>query len=53
MSAGARRVVRGGSCWNVADGARSAYREDRGPGGEHVLLGFRVMLPVAAGPELP
>ncbi len=49
--AGARRVVRGGSYWNVADRTRSAYRVYGDPGSEHGNQGFRVMLPVAAGPE--
>ena len=40
---GAGRVFRGGSCWDGAGSVRSAYRVSRDPGGEHELLGFRVL----------
>ncbi|MEE8522855.1 MAG: formylglycine-generating enzyme family protein, partial [Thermoanaerobaculia bacterium] len=51
--AGARRVVRGGSCWFSADWARSAYRYHWDPWDGHAFQGFRVLLPVPSGPELP
>ncbi len=43
------RVVRGGSYWNAAGLARSAYRDVWGPGVGDRFLGFRVTLPASAG----
>ncbi len=44
---GSTRVVRGGSAWNVADNARSAYRGNWDPGNRLRDQGFRVLLPAA------
>lgn len=41
---GARRVVRGGSCWNSAAGARSAFRWFGLPSDGYDSTGFRVLL---------
>ena len=41
---GAWRVVRGGSCWNSADGCRSAYRFWNLPAWRNEYIGFRVVL---------
>ncbi|MCK6504093.1 formylglycine-generating enzyme family protein [Myxococcota bacterium] len=43
--AGGGRVVRGGSAWGVAGGARSACRDGGRPGVRDVDVGFRVALP--------
>ncbi|MCP4654710.1 MAG: formylglycine-generating enzyme family protein, partial [bacterium] len=47
---GGRRVIRGGSCWDEALRARSAYRFWWYPGYEDRLQGFRVLLPAAPRP---
>jgi formylglycine-generating enzyme required for sulfatase activity len=48
---GARRVVRGGSYWNLARLCRSAYRDRGGPGYRYGDLGFRLAAgqPVGSG----
>jgi len=44
-SEGPNRVVRGGSVWNSASWARSAFRYGRWPGGRSRLRGFRPLRP--------
>lgn len=46
-ASGAGRVVRGGSFWDLARYARSAFRLLRNPRDVIWYLGFRVLLPVA------
>jgi len=50
---GSHRVIRGGSCWNDADGCRSAYRVRWHPGSRVDGLGFRLMRrpPASSGSE--
>ncbi len=50
-SASAGRVVRGGSCWDGADGVRSAYRGRRDPRFEGADRGFRVLIPLTPDPS--
>ncbi len=50
---GDQRVMRGGSAWNDAENARSAYRRNRDPEIRNQNQGFRVLLPAAPSPRLP
>lgn len=43
-TAGAARVLRGGSWLGRAEGTRSAYRDSRGPGSRYNFFGFRLAL---------
>ncbi|QDU65904.1 SUMF1/EgtB/PvdO family nonheme iron enzyme [Engelhardtia mirabilis] len=45
LAAGADRVLRGGCCWDFADGCRSAYRNGLRPWWRGDYVGFRVVLP--------
>jgi len=50
-TAGATRVLRGGTAWNHAEHCRSAYRDRNLPGNRNDNVGFRVALPPpACGP---
>lgn len=49
---GEHRVMRGGSAWNDAQRARSAYRNRRRPANRNDNQGFRVAFPASSNPEM-